>query len=127
MNSIDNTPFGANGVDSISTTEATKLAIYVGDSDRHGHKPLYHALIELLRQEGIAGATVLHGIEGYGTARHIHTAKILDLSQDLPVVIIAIDRAEKIEAVFPKVEAMVQHGLVTLERVRVAVSRPLPI
>ncbi len=127
MNSIENTPFGANGVDSISTTEATKLAIYVGDSDRHGHKPLYHALIELLRQEGIAGATVLHGIEGYGTARHIHTAKILDLSQDLPVVIIAIDRAEKIEAVFPKVEAMVQHGLVTLERVRVAVSRPLPI
>ncbi len=127
MNSRDNTPFGADGVDKINTTEATKLAIYVGDSDRHGHKPLYHAIIELLRQEGIAGATVLHGIEGYGTARHIHTAKILDLSQDLPVVIIAIDRAEKIEAVFPKVEAMVQHGLVTLERVRVAVSRPLPI
>lgn len=127
MNTIDNGPLGADEPAGISTTEATKLAIYIGDSDRSGHKPLYHAIIELLRQEGIAGATVLHGIEGYGTARHIHTAKILDLSQDLPVVIIAIDRAEKIEAIFPKVEAMVQHGLVTLERVRVAVSRPLPI
>lgn len=124
---MDNTPFGTTSTDTINTTEATKLAIYVGDSDRHDHRPLYHAIIELLRQEGIAGATVLHGIEGYGTARHIHTAKILDLSQDLPIVIIAIDRTEKIEAVFPKVEAMVRHGLVTLERVRVAVSRPLPI
>lgn len=127
MNTSDHMPLGTESAGAINTTEATKLAIYVGDSDRHGHKPLYHALIELLRQEGIAGATVLHGIEGYGTARHIHTAKILDLSQDLPVVIIAIDRAEKIEAIFPKVEAMVQHGLVTLERVRVAISRPVPI
>lgn len=127
MNTTENTNDDTGGSRAITTTEATKLAIYVGDSDRHGHKPLYHAIIEMLRQEGIAGATVLHGIEGYGTARHIHTAKILDLSQDLPVVIIAIDRTEKIEAVFPRVEAMVQHGLVTLERVRVAVSRPLPI
>lgn len=127
MNTTENTNDDTGGSRAITTTEATKLAIYVGDSDRHGHRPLYHAIIELLRQEGIAGATVLHGIEGYGTARHIHTAKILDLSQDLPVVIIAIDRTEKIEAIFPRVEAMVQHGLVTLERVRVAVSRPLPI
>lgn len=127
MNTTENTNDDTGGSRAITTTEATKLAIYVGDSDRHGHRPLYHAIIELLRKEGIAGATVLHGIEGYGTARHIHTAKILDLSQDLPVVIIAIDRTEKIEAVFPRVEAMVQHGLVTLERVRVAVSRPLPI
>lgn len=111
----------------MNTTEATKLAIYVGDSDHYHHKPLYRAIVELLRAEGIAGATVLHGIEGYGTSRRIHTAKILDLSQDLPVVIIAIDRDDKIEAVFPKVEAMVQAGLITVERVRVAVSRPLPL
>lgn len=111
----------------MNTTDAVKLAIYVGDSDRHGHKPLYRAIVELLRAEGIAGATVLHGIEGYGPSRHIHTSKILDLSPDLPVVIIAIDREEKIEAVFPKVEAMVQAGLITVERVRVAVSRPLPL
>jgi PII-like signaling protein len=81
----------------------------------------------VLRAGGIAGATVLHGIEGYGTSRHIHTAKILDLSADLPVVIIAIDREEKIQAIFPRIEAMVTHGLVTLEKVRVAVSRPLPL
>ena len=111
----------------MNTTDATKLAIYVGDADHYQHKPLYRAIVELLRAEGIAGATVLHGIEGYGPSRRIHTAKILDLSQDLPVVIIAIDREEKIEAVFPKIEAMVRAGLITVERVRVAVSRPLPL
>lgn len=111
----------------MNTTDATKLAIYVGDADHYQHKPLYRAIVELLRAEGIAGATVLHGIEGYGPSRRIHTAKILDLSHDLPVVIIAIDREEKIEAVFPKIEAMVQAGLITVERVRVAVSRPLPL
>lgn len=111
----------------MTIVEATKLAIYVGDADHYNHKPLYRAIVEVLRAEGIAGATVLHGIEGYGTSRRIHTAKILDLSSDLPVVIIAIDREEKIQAVFPKIEAMVTHGLVTLEKVRVAVSRPLPL
>lgn len=68
----------------------------------------------------------MHGIEGYGPSRHIHTSRILDLSQDLPVLIIAIDSEEKIEAIFPKVEAMVHGGLVTIERVRVAVSRAHP-
>ncbi len=111
----------------MNTTDAVKLAIYVGDSDHYHHKPLYRAIVELLREEGIAGATVLHGIEGYGGSRRIHTAKILDLAQDLPVVILAIDREDKIEAVFPKVEAMVHAGLITVERVRVAVSRPLPL
>jgi PII-like signaling protein len=111
----------------MNTTDAVKLAIYVGDSDHYHHKPLYRAIVELLREEGIAGATVLHGVEGYGGSRRIHTAKILDLSQDLPVLIIAIDREDKIEAVFPKVEAMVQAGLITVERVRVAMSRPLPL
>ncbi len=107
----------------MNTTDATKLAIYIGDSDRYHGKPLHLAIVELLRAEGIAGATVLHGIEGYGLSRHVHTARILDLSQDLPVVIIAIDREDKLEAGFPKSEAMVHGGLVTLERVRVAVSR----
>lgn len=70
MNTSDNMPLDTESTSAIQTTEATKLAIYVGDSERHGHKPLYHAIIELLRQERIAGATVLHGIECYGTARH---------------------------------------------------------
>jgi PII-like signaling protein len=110
----------------MNTTDAIKLAIYIGDSDRHHGKPLHLAIVELLRAEGIAGATVLHGIEGYGPSRHIHTSRILDLSLDLPMVIIAIDQEEKIEAVFPKVEAMVHGGLVTVERVRVAISRAHP-
>jgi protein CrcB len=93
-------------------SDATKLTIYVGDSFRYGH---------------IAGATVLHGIEGYGADKQIHTARILDLSGDLRVVIIAIDRTEKIEAVIPKLDAMVDKGLVTTEEVRVVFSRPRPI
>lgn len=104
--------------------EATKLTVYIGDSFRHGRKTLYRALVEMLQDEGIAGATVLHGIEGYGVDKQIHTARILDLSNDLPVIVIAIDRTEKIEAVFPKLDAMIYKGLVTTEKVRVAFSRP---
>lgn len=103
---------------------ATKLTIYIGDSDRHGRKPLHLAIIELLHAEGISGATVLHGIEGYGSHKQIHTARILDLSGDLPEVIVAVDRPEKIEAVLPKLDEMIGEGLVTTEEVRVVISRP---
>ncbi len=103
---------------------ATKLTIYIGDSDRHGRKPLHLAIIELLHAEGISGATVLHGIEGYGSHKQIHTARILDLSGDLPEVIMAVDRPEKIEAVLPKLDEMIGEGLVTTEEVRVVISRP---
>src|SRR3712207_268465 len=106
---------------------ATKLTLYVGDSFRYGHKKLYYAIVEMLHNEGIAGATVLHGIEGYGADKQIHTARILDLSGDLPVVIVAIDRTEKIETVLPKLGAMVDKGLVTTEEVRVIFSHPQPI
>ena len=84
--------------------DATKLTIYVGDSFRYGHKKLYYAIV-----------------------KQIHTARILDLSGDLPVVIIAIDRTEKIEAVIPKLDAMIDKGLVTSEEVRVVFSRPQPM
>ncbi|CAN5614735.1 DUF190 domain-containing protein [soil metagenome] len=107
--------------------EATKLTIYTGDSFRHGHKALYRAIVEVLHEEGIAGATIIHGIEGYGAGKRIHTARILDLSADLPVVIIAIDRTEKIEAVLPRLDAMIDKGLVTTEKVRVVLSRPSEI
>ena len=103
---------------------ATRLTIYIGDSDRHGHKPLHLAIVELLHDEGISGATVLHGIEGYGSHKQIHTARILDLSGDLPEVIVAVDRPEKIEAVLPKIDEIVEEGLVTTEEVRVVISRP---
>ena len=103
---------------------ATKLTVYIGDSDRHGRKPLHLAIIELLHAEGISGATVLHGIEGYGSHRQIHTARILDLSSDLPEVIVAVDRPEKIEAVLPKLDEIIEEGLVTTEEARVVISRP---
>lgn len=107
--------------------EATKLTIYVGDSFRYRHGPLYRAIVEMLHGEGVAGATVIHGIEGYGGDKQIHTARILDLSSDLPLVIIAIDRAEKIEAVLPRLDEMMEKGVVTTEEVRVVFSRPAPL
>lgn len=107
--------------------DAKKLTVYIGDSFRYGHKKLYRAIVEALHEEGIAGATVLHGIEGYGADKQIHTARILDLSGDLPVVIIAIDRTEKIEAAIAKLDTMIEKGLVTTEEVRVVFSRPQPI
>ena len=103
---------------------ATKLTIYVGDSDKHGHKPLHLAIVELLHEESVSGATVLHGIEGYGSHKQIHTARILDLSGDLPVVIVAVDRPEKIEAVLPKLDEIIGEGLVKTEEARVVISRP---
>ncbi len=108
----------------MEATTATKLTIYIGDSDRHGRKPLHLAIIELLHAEGISGATVLHGIEGYGSHKQIHTARILDLSGDLPEVIVAVDQPEKIETVLPKLDEMIGEGLVTTEEVRVVISRP---
>jgi PII-like signaling protein len=108
----------------MESTTATKLTVYIGDSDRHGRKPLHLAIIELLHAEGIAGATVLHGIEGYGSHKQIHTARILDLSGDLPEVIVAMDRPEKIEAVLPKLDEIIEEGLVTTEEARVVISRP---
>jgi uncharacterized protein len=82
-------------------TTATKLTVYIGDSDKHGRKLLHLAIVELLHAESISGATVVHGIEGYGAHTQIHTARILELSGDLPVVITAVDLPEKIEAVTP--------------------------
>ena len=104
--------------------EATKLTVYIGDSLRYGRKKLYCAIVEMLHAKGIAGATVLHGIEGYGADKQIHTARILDLSADLPVVVIAVDSAEKIEGVLPKLDVMIDKGLVTTEGISVVFSRP---
>lgn len=106
---------------------ATKLTIYIGDSFRYGRRKLYYAIVEMLHDESIAGATVLHGIEGYGVDKQIHTARILDLSNDLPVIITAIDSTEKIEAVIPKLDMMIDKGLVTTEEVRVIFSRPMSL
>ena len=102
----------------METTEAMKLSIYVGDATRHRRKPMYRAIVKLLHEEDIAGVTVLRGIEGYGSGKQIHTARIEFLSLDLPVVIVAIDQKERIEAVVPRVKELSgTEGLMTVEKV----------
>ncbi len=95
------------------------MRIFVGEGDRHGRIPLYQALVELFRREKLAGATVLRGTLGFGAKSHLHTAHLLRLSQDLPVVVEVVDTAEKIDSVMRQIDEMVHDGLVTLEKVRV--------
>lgn len=99
------------------------LRIFVGESDLHDGRPLYQAIVEELRRRGLAGVTVLRGIEGFGKSSVLHTAHILRLSEDLPIVIECVDRAEKIEAALPTIDEMIGDGLVTLERVEVRIHR----
>lgn len=107
--------------------ERTLMRIHIGESDRWHKKPLYEAIVELLRHEGFPGATVLRGIGGYGSNSRgqglYHTTNILRLSQDLPIVIEAVEFTERIEKVLPKLDEMVDGGLITLEKVRVILYR----
>jgi PII-like signaling protein len=95
------------------------LRVFIDESDRWEHKPLYEAIVLKARELGLAGATVLRGPMGFGANSHLHTAKILRLSMDLPIVIEIVDSAAKIEQLLPHLEEMVQEGLVTLENVQV--------
>lgn len=95
------------------------LRIFIGESDRWEGMPLYEAIVRKIREAGLAGATVLRGIEGFGAHSRIHTARILRLSEDLPIVIEVVDRAERIEAVLPILDDMIEEGMVTVERVQV--------
>jgi PII-like signaling protein len=106
--------------------DARLLRIFIGESDTHEGRPVYQAIVETLRREGLAGATVLRGIEGFGKSSRLHTAHILRLSEDLPIVIECVDTAERIEAILPTLDAMIGDGLVTLERVDVRVYRANP-
>ena len=99
--------------------EGSLLRIFVGESDKHGHVPLYEAIVLKAREAGLAGATVLRGVMGFGRHSVMHTAKILRLSEDLPMIVEIVDSLEKIEAFLPTLDAMVPEGLVTLEPVRV--------
>jgi PII-like signaling protein len=99
--------------------EQVLMRIFVGEDDRHESQPLYRALVELFRKEKLAGATVLRGILGFGAKSHLHTAHLLRLSQDLPIVIEVVDSQEHIDRVLPVVDEMVKEGLVTMEKVRV--------
>lgn len=95
------------------------MRIFIGETDRYEHKPLYEALVELLRREGFAGATVLRGVSGFGAHRVYHSQKLLDLSADLPMVVEAVDTPEKIDAIMPRINGMMAGGMITLEKVTV--------
>jgi PII-like signaling protein len=99
--------------------DAVLLRIFIGESDRWEHKPLYEAIVLAAREAQLAGATVLRGPMGFGKNSHLHTAKILRLSMDLPLVIEMVDSEEKINAFLPTLDNMIGGGLVTLEKVKV--------
>jgi PII-like signaling protein len=103
--------------------EGHLLRIFVGEGDKHEGKPLYEWLVLKARQQGLAGATVLRGIEGFGAHSRMHTAKILRLSEDLPIVVEIVDTREKIEAFMPLVDHAIAEGLATLEKVEVRFYR----
>lgn len=103
--------------------EGLLVRIFVGESDRWEGLALYEAIVQCAREKGLAGATVLRGIEGFGAHNLIHTTRILRLAEDLPIVIEIVDRKEKIEAFLPELDAMIAEGLVTLEPVQVILYR----
>jgi len=102
---------------------ATRLTIYVGESDTWHHKPLYTELVHRAHAAGLAGASVFRGIEGFGSSNTVHTSRLLSLSEDLPVAVVVIDTPERIESFLPSVTEVVGEGLVTLDEVSVVVHR----
>ncbi|KTB48169.1 DUF190 domain-containing protein [Dehalogenimonas alkenigignens] len=99
--------------------EQVLMRVFIGESDTHSGRPLYLTLLELFKSRGLAGATVLRGIGGFGARSHIHTTHLLRLSQDLPVVIEVVDSQEHLDGVLPEVEKLMGDGLITMEKVRV--------
>jgi len=103
--------------------EGHLLRIFVGESDRHDGTPLHEWIVRRAREQGLAGATVLRGVEGFGAHSRLHTTKILRLSEDLPMVVEIVDTKEKIEAFLPIIDAAIQEGLATLEKVQIRLYR----
>lgn len=104
--------------------ERTLMRIFIGESDKYQGKPLYQSLVELLRARGLAGATVLRGISGFGSTSHVKTEKVLRLSLDLPIIIEVVETEEAIQSVLPDLDQMIGGGLITLERAKVIMYRP---
>ncbi|MGP3961038.1 DUF190 domain-containing protein [Nonomuraea sp. 3N208] len=98
---------------------ALRLSVFIGESDQWHHRPLYHEIVHRAHAAGLAGASVLRGIEGYGASNHIHTTRILSLSEDLPVAVIIVDAEEKIRGFLPQLDELISEGLVILDEVEV--------
>ncbi|HKU63319.1 MAG TPA: DUF190 domain-containing protein [Gemmatimonadales bacterium] len=113
----DTTMQGLNG-------ERTLMRIHLGERDKYQGRPLYEAIVHLLRTRGFAGATVFRGIMGFGASARVHTEKVLRLSLDLPIVVECVDTEERIQEILPELDPMIGGGLITLERARVIVYRP---
>jgi PII-like signaling protein len=103
--------------------ERTLMRIHIGESDKWHGKPLHEAIVQTLRKEGFSGVTVLRGVGGYGGSSVYHTDKLLRLSQDLPIVLEVIEYQDRIDAILPRLDEMVEGGLITLEKVRVILYR----
>jgi hypothetical protein len=104
--------------------ERTLMRIFIGESDKYEGKPLYEALLERFRKRGLAGATVLRGIAGFGASSKVHTDKILRLSLDLPLIIEVVETDETIQGILPDLDELIGGGLITLERANVILYRP---
>ena len=96
-----------------------RLTIFVGESDHHGHTPLATEIVQRAHAAGMAGASVFRGVEGYGASNHIHTTRILSLSDDLPIAIVIVDSRERIDAFLPQLDELIAEGLVIREDVEV--------
>lgn len=101
------------------TGEKVLMRVHISENDKHGHRPLYEALVEMLMDEGFAGATVLRGVAGFGPHLVYHTDRLLELAKDLPMIVEVVAAEEKLEAVMPKIDTMMNGGLITFEKVRV--------
>lgn len=105
---------------------ATRLTIFVGEADQWRHRPLSTEIVHRAHQAGLAGATVLRGIEGFGATSRIHTHRLVSLSTDLPIAIVIVDTAEKIDAFLPELDELISEGLVIRDEVHVIAYRGRP-
>lgn len=96
-----------------------RLTVFIGEADRHGHTPLATEIVQRAHRAGMAGATVFRGVEGYGASNHIHTTRILSLSDDLPVAVVIVDTEERIQAFVAELDELVTGGLIILDDVEV--------
>ena len=104
--------------------ERTLMRVFIGESDKYHGRPLYEVLLERFRKKGLAGATVLRGVAGFGASSKVHTDKVLRLSLDLPLIIEVVETEETIQAILPDLDELIGGGLITLERANVILYRP---